>query len=232
MPRASALYGWLKRESYLPAFVDLQQEPPRAEYGGGIALDLALPAHESLSAPAESLESSWIEVHEYVNKALTLIDAEAPGWIDSDEVRMIKEELGEPPALCYPLYFVSVGDARQERLVYVGKSSAKGGRFRQGHAALTKLLHPKYDGLAKRVYFGSVVLQSSRGEYLPLEWVMPLDFSKQLLSSIEAQLIYWFKPELNSHHVANDNAKCKCTPLHIQNFSGVSRFLDDEFVYE
>jgi len=160
-----------------------------------------------------------------------LISADTPGWIDSEEAIMIREELGEPPTLCYPLYLISVGDDSEERVVYVGKTSATQPRFRQGHAALTKLLHPKYDGMSKRVYFGSVVLLSNDVEYFPLEWVRPLEMAKQLLSSIEAQVIYHFMPELNTHHVYHDNVKWKFPSLHIQNFTNVTEFLDDEFVW-
>lgn len=230
MPRASALYGWLERKSPLPAFVDIQEQPPNVEFGGGIALDIALPAHEAHKAPANSLESSWNDVHKYVQKALALIEADVPGWLDSEEAFMIKDELGEPPTLCYPLYLMSVGDDSEERVVYVGKTSSRQGRFRQGHAALTKLLHPNYDGMSKRVYFGSIVLLSDTKDYYPLEWVRPLEFAKQLLSSIEAQVIYHFAPELNTHHIYHDNVRWKFPSLLVQNFTDETDFLDDEFV--
>lgn len=231
MARASALYGWLARECSLPSFVDLENQSPTVEFGGFIGLDLVLPAWDSGHAPAESLSSSWNAVHKYLNRALELIDAEAPGYLDSEEALMIKEALGEPPTLCYPLYLISVGDGTNERIVYAGKSSSTHARFRQGHAALTKLLHPKYDGLSKRVYFGSIVLLSENADYLPLEWIKPLELALQLLSSIEAQVIYHFKPELNTQHIRHDNVRWKFPLLQIQNFTDVSDFLDDKSVW-
>lgn len=148
-------------------------------------------------------------------------------WLDSDEVEMIKRELGEPPCLCYPLYLITVGEHEAERIVYIGKTSAKKGRFRGGHAALSKLLHPKYEGLSKRLYLGALVLLADDTSYQPLEWVKPLKKAQALLASIEAQLIFCFKPELNTHHVFNNNARWPVS-LHIQNFSNVTNFLHDK----
>jgi hypothetical protein len=61
--------------------------------------------------------------------------------------------------------------------------------------------------------------------------VQPLDRAKELLASMEAQLIFSLKPELNTQHVYKDNATWPLNVIHIQNFSDVSSFLHDEFCY-
>jgi hypothetical protein len=179
---------------------------------------------------AESLAKSWHRTHDYVATALTIIEADGPIWLDPDEVEMIRSELGDPPPLCYPIYMVTVEHENTERLVYVGKTSSNQSRFKGGHTAFTKLLDPKYDGQLKRLYLGSVVLLADDKSYQPLEWVKPLETAEELLASIEAQLIFNFKPELNTHHVHTGNAKLPVS-LHIQNFSGATSFLHDKFCW-
>lgn len=92
------------------------------------------------------------------------------------------------------------------------------------HAHLTAL-HLQHPGLAKRIYLGAIVLLADEF-YQPLEWVKPLEKTEAILASIEAQLIFNYKPELNSHHVHRNNATWPVS-LHIQNFSGVTTFLHD-----
>ncbi|WP_157665479.1 hypothetical protein [Cyanobium sp. NIES-981] len=162
-------------------------------------------AHETITLESESLARSWGKTHEYVSSSLEIIGAGEPIWLDSEEVEMIREELGEPPPLCYPIYLVTVAKGEEERLVYAGKTSSNSSRFRGGHAAFTKLLAPYYEGWEKRVYLGGVTLLAADKSYQPLEWVKPLEAAERILSSIEAQLIHWFKPELNSAHVHKDN---------------------------
>ncbi|WP_157662074.1 hypothetical protein [Burkholderia ubonensis] len=230
MKKISMLDAWLERTDPLHSFIDLESRPPNREFGGFLALDVVVPAHESLNLEAESLATSWHAVHDYVDQALSIIDADHPLWLDGEEVEMIRQQLGSPPPLCYPLYLISVGDGTDERLVYVGKTSSGKGRFKGGHAAFSKLLAPKFDGQPKRVYLAAIVLLSDDASYQPLEWVKPIDTAELLLQSIEAQLIYFFKPELNTQHVHKFNAKWPVS-LHIQNFTGVTSFLDGKFCW-
>jgi hypothetical protein len=230
MRKVSLLSGWLERRDPLRSFVDLENRPPSQELGGFLSLDCVVPVHESLQLEAESLVASWRKTHDYVSEALSIIRAEEPMWLDHEEVEMIREELGDPPPLCYPIYLITVGDGEAERLVYVGKTSSSKGRFKGGHAAFTKLLDPRYDGKQKRLYLGAIVLLTEDKSYQPLEWVKPLATAESLLASIEAQLIFEFKPELNTHHVHADNAKWPVI-LHIQNFSSVTSFLSDKFCF-
>ena len=230
MRKVSLLSSWLERRDPLHSFIDLEHRQPNQEFGGFLSLDVVVHVHESVDLEAESLAESWRKTHEYVAAALAIIKADEPMWLDREEVEMILRKLGEPPPLCYPLYLITVGDATTERLVYVGKTSSNQGRFKGGHAALTKLLNPKYDGQPKRLYLGAVVLLTDDKSYQPLEWVKPLKTAEALLTSIEAQLIFKFKPELNTKNVHTDNATWPVS-LHIQNFSEGSSFLNDEFCW-
>ena len=228
--KVSMLNAWLDGRDPLRSFIDLDSRPLNQELGGFLSLDVAVPAHQALDLEAESLADSWRRTHDYVASALTIINATSPLWLDRDEAEMIRKELGAPPPLCYPIYLISVGDGDAEKLVYVGKTSSSKGRFRGGHAAFGKLLNPTYDGLPKRVYLGAIVLLDDDKLYQPLEWVKPIERAESLLKSVEAQLIYRYKPELNTHHIGVDNAKWPVS-LHIQNFSGVTSFLHDEFCW-
>src|SRR5699024_9676990 len=105
--------------------------------------------------------------------------------------------LKTPPAACYPLYFISVGDNKHETLVYLGKTSAKTHRFLGGHSAALKLHAPEYDGLSKHIYFGTVVLLDNEKNYMPLEFIRPFEDAESLLNNLEKGLIYNLKPELN-----------------------------------
>lgn len=92
-----------------------------------------------------------------------------------------------------------------------------------------KLHRPKYNSYNKRVYFGTVMFLSKRNEYLPLEFISPLEKAKQYLSNFEAKLIEYFGPELNVRQ--EQVGELKNINIHIQNFSGTSDFLDNYFVY-
>jgi hypothetical protein len=218
------------RKAPLQGFINLNGNPPKSEWGGFLALDVVHPVHETVGLPAESLESAWKAIHGYVSSACRLIRSRKPGWLDGEEAEQILDKLGSPPQLCYPVYVLAVFKGSEKRVVYVGKTSTDQGRFRGGHAALTKLHHPMYDGFAKRIYLGAVVLLGTDGEYQPLEWVKPLLTAKQILSSIEAQLIFDLKPELNTVHKNRYNVTWP-VQLHVQNFADDSKFLHDYMCY-
>jgi hypothetical protein len=230
MPKHSALLAWLDRRDPLSSFIDLDTRSPQQEWGGFLTLDVVVPVHESLNLESESLEKSWHLTHDYIEKSLEIIRADEPLWLDSEEVEMIKSKLCDPPLLCYPIYIISIESAGIEQVIYIGKTSSSKGRFIGGHAALTKLLDPKYDGIPKRLYLGALVLLAEDKSYQPLEWVKPLEKAEQLLKSIESQLIYEFKPELNDQHVNSFNSKWPVS-IHIQNFTGVTDFLHDKFCW-
>lgn len=231
MRKHSPLQGWLNRTDPLGSFIDLDNRPPNHEFGGFLGIDLVVPIYESIRLAPESLESSWKSVNDYVNSALELIDSDEPLWLDNEEVLMIKEELGDPPTFCYPIYIFSVGDKENERPVYIGKTSSLTSRFSNGHVVCTKLHRPEYGAMSKRLYLGTIVLLANDKEYQPLEWVRPFEKAIQTLNSIEAQLIYDLKPELNTHHKNENNVTVPVSPIHIQNFTEETDFLNDYFCF-
>jgi len=225
----SPLTPWLDRRDSLTSFIDLSTRKPNEELGGFVALDISVPIYESINLPAQSLSQKWNAMSDYISQALQIIHADKPLWLDREEVHMIKEQLGEPPTHCYPIYIFSVGAVEKERPVYIGKTSSENGRFSGGHIVCTKLHQPQYEGLQKRLYLGCVMLLDQNSEYLPLEWVHPYADAEMLLNDIEAHLIYHFKPEFNTLLTKKPVAKFR-TQIHIQNMSGFSEFLNDVFV--
>ncbi|MGR3761917.1 hypothetical protein ACUXV3_17595 [Roseobacteraceae bacterium NS-SX3] len=131
--------------------------------------------------------------------ALAFLGADEPGWLSREDAWEIENELGVPPLVTNPMYFMSVKNKTEERLVYVGKTSSKRSRFSGGHAAITKIHNPKYDGFEKGLYLASLMFYDDF-DYLPIEYIRELDRAEKLLSSIEAQIIYDFQPELNTSH--------------------------------
>lgn len=227
MERHSPLHPWLKRQDSLTSFFDLDTLQPNGTLGGYLALDLVYELHETLDIPEASFSDSWKKTHTYVREALQLIDAEQCVWLDNEEVMIITEELGSPPLCTYPIYLFSIGDDDSERPVYIGRTSSKTSRFANGHKVCSQLHDPKYDCYSKRLYLGAFTLLTSDRRYLPLEWVYPLENANMLLNSIEAQLIYYFQPELNINLRTNDNTTHRISPIHIQNFTNQTKFLND-----
>jgi hypothetical protein len=66
-------------------------------------------------------------------------------------------------------------------------------------------------------------------QYLPLEWIYPMEEAIHILDSVESALIYRFLPELNIMKKKKNYAEFD-SQLHIQNFSGETRFLHDTFI--
>jgi hypothetical protein len=230
MEKLSPILRWLDRGTELKALLSPKSDAsPNLELGGFVALDVAVPLHKASELCAESLEGSWELAHRYIEDCKAIIEIDEPMWLDKFEISQIKNELGEPPPLAYPIYFMSVADENgEEKLAYVGRTSSKNSRFSGGHAAITKLHAPEYQGLDKWLYLGCIVLLTE-DNYLPLEWVNPLGRAQELLHSIEAQLIYYLQPELNINHKKHNNTK-EYVQLHIQNFSSDTQFLNDQFV--
>ena len=127
------------------------------------------------------------------------------------------------------IYFITIYNEHEEKLVYIGKTDSKKSRFSNGHLAALKLHNPIYNGYNKRVYFGTVMFLSDDKEYVPLEFISPYSRAERYLSEMEAYLIERLNPELNK----------KKEPLHllenlssvlIQNFSEENAFMKDFFV--
>lgn len=231
MKTFSNLTPWLNRTRSLPPFSYFENIRPDFELGGFLGIDKCLPLHAVKKEQLISLEESWNKTKKYVDQALEIIKSDAGGWLDSEEVEMIKSELGEPPEVCYPIYLITIKKRLEERVVYVGKTSSKSHRFKGGHNVALKLHDPKYHGFKKTIYFGCIMLLEGQ-EYLPLDWVHPLQMAEEILNSIEARLIYHLKPELNIIGVKNNLSRLPLSVLHIQNFSRCSNYLNDTFIYQ
>lgn len=189
---------WLQRRSPLMGF-ELQNRVPQQDSTCWVSLNASALLHQAGTIHAQSLRDSWSAVQEYMTSALALLGADGPDWLSREDAWDIEDELGAPPFVANPIYFMSVKDQLGEKLVYVGKTSSKRSRFSGGHAAITKLHNPKYEGFEKRIYIASLMFYDDF-DYLPIEYIRNLGSAEKLLSSIEAQLIYDFQPELNTSH--------------------------------
>jgi len=210
----------------LPQFVDRRLRRPELQLGGWISLDTVVEAHTIRNLSAQSFEQAWQTCQDWVARCHQIMGARISNWLDKEQRQAILEDVGPPPNPCYPIYIFSLGEGSTESAVYVGRTSARHGRFAGGHAACTKLLHPRYDGYRKRVYLGCVSLVNPKGGYLPLEWVQPLHEAQRLLESIEAQLIYSLQPKFNVQAKKRSRASSAFV-IQIQNFTGQTNFMND-----
>jgi hypothetical protein len=189
-----------------------------------ISIDTFYRVHEAPFVPLKTLEQSWTDTKEYIVKACTLINRDRTGHpLSVEERTKVLAHLGEPPGPASPFYVITVGEAPEERIVYVGKTNAATHRFAAGHTATTALHHPKYDGLTKRLYLAAVTLVSDERNYVPLEWLHPKAQRDALWSEIEQRIIYHFQPELNERLKARMPSK-QTVDVAIHNYSGTKSF--------
>lgn len=189
-----------------------------------VSIDTFFSLHEAPAVPLKSLEQSWIDTKDYVQRALAILGRPRAGWSLSDEDReKVLASIGEPPGPAWPIYVIAVGDYPDERIVYIGKTNAQTHRFGTGHSAITALHAPKYDGMTKRLYLATVTLMSDEGNYVPLEWLHPKGLRDSIWSDIEAQLIYHFQPELNRKLKERDHSK-NPVEIALNNYSGTKSF--------
>jgi len=210
-----------------------------SEYGCFIGLDACFPLYKVLEMDAQSLEGTWNEVNDYVANAFEIITEEYGEELGIDEEEKLRDVDREiiyeiqqrktAPTACYPIYFISVGDDTEERLVYVGKTSSKSHRFSGGHSAALKLHAPEYEGLSKHIYFGTVVYLDHKRKIMPLEFIQPYEDANNLLSNLEAGLIYNLKPELNTIYLSNNHARFNMY-VNIENHSSRPNLLNNKQV--
>jgi hypothetical protein len=205
---------------------------PNLEMGAYISIDIEVELYLANTVDTGNLKDSWKLNKEYIERAseLTGADAECGFDLDNEEKRWILDELGEPPRCCYNLYFITIYNEVDEKLVYVGKTDSKKGRFINGHIAALKLHNPKYQRYNKRIYFGTIMFLSEIKEYIPLEFITPYSIAERYLGEMEALLIERLNPELNVKSERMGELK-NLSVVHIQNYSGISSFMNDFFVY-
>lgn len=195
-------------------------------------VDLALcyPLHETLFLEAESFEEKRTVAWNYLRSMCAILNVDPMNrasyhlrWVSPVERTAILAQLGPPPPYCYPLYFISVYDGRGEDLVYIGKMSSATPRFRNGHPAITKLHAPEYAGKTKRLYLCSVLFRAIDHTSAPIEFFHPTGHADSILVSLEAQLIHFFKPELNRLNTVTANVELPLS-LMFENSSGTGFF--------
>lgn len=208
------------------------QLKPNFKMGAFIALDEAVDLYLANTIDTGNLQDSWDLNKEYIEKAceITGVDEENKFNLDNEEKQWILDELGEPPECCYNIYFITIYNETEERLVYIGKTDSKKGRFANGHLVALKLHNPKYNYYNKRIYFGTITFLSEMKEYVPLEFITPYDLAKKYLGEMEALLIDRLNPELNVRRERIWEME-NLGVVHIQNFSDVTKFMHDYFVY-
>lgn len=234
--RTSMLEPWVNGNESITPRNFFENNYPCFEVGAFIGIDHYVELHNAHKFDSGNLEGSWTETRDYIERALEIaqfdlddIEEFEDFSLDHEEKHWILEELGKPPLSSYNIYIITIYNDHEEKIVYIGKTDAKGSRFSNGHLAALKLHNPIYDNYKKRVYFGTVVFLDDNSEYLPLEYITPLNTAKELLAFTEMILINYFKPELNTQY-KNINSPIS-TQFHIQNFTDTSPFLNDVFVF-
>lgn len=198
------------------------------EWSVSVALDEAVPLHSIAEANWQSLAQTRRATDTYLKQADALIDGLWGGTLDSEERDLILSTLGEPPAFCLPIYFVTVGQGEDERPVYIGKTGSSK-RFSNGHRVGLKLHRPEYSQLVKTVYRCSVLLYV-HNEYVALEWLEPEALAERILDRVESVLIYALQPELNVAKRCRKPVVDKPLEIHIQNFTQ-SKLLDGRMLW-
>jgi hypothetical protein len=202
------IHAWLNRTHPLPRRFAAASIPDNPDHHWLVwaGIQDAHLLHKAADLDWRTLFESSEIARKYVTRACTLLGTDQVE--DLDDKHTVTSALGPPPAQATPLYIVSVGEATNERVVYIGKTVADT-RFSGGHAAALKLHNPIYSGMKKTIYRCSVtVLLES--DHVALEWVDPPEVAEQILDDVESRLIFALKPELNSKKTINDCAKNKC----------------------
>lgn len=217
------LTPWLHGDWYVKRFQHYEGEVilPAQVF---VCLSVAFELHEAPQTPLKTLEQSWSDTKKYLSSACQLISRETPmRSLSKEERKAILTTLGEPPDPAWPLYFFTVGEYPDEKIVYIGKTNSRSHRFSRGHAAITALHGPTYRGLRTRGYLASVTIYSDEGNYVPLDWLHPRALREAVWSDLEAQLIFHFQPELNRGLKRADRSK-RPVFIALHNYSGTQSF--------
>ena len=189
-----------------------------------VSIIASFEVHQAPNVPLKTLDQSWVDTKAYVLAACELLGRQRAGYSLSGPDRAeVIAKLGQPPEPSWPLYFLAVGDYPDEEIVYVGKTNSKTHRFSAGHAAITALHRPEYEGKKKRLYFAAVTIYSDEGNYVPLEWLHPKALRDAIWTDLEAQLIFYFQPVLNDKLKKRDYSE-RPTQIAFHNYSGTKSF--------
>ena len=191
-------------------------------------LDHSCGLHEAADLALVPFDKSRDACFKYIDSACDLLGRPRPGWaLTADDAKKVTSALGDPPFASYSIYIMTVSDpdGTNERAVYVGQTNAQSQRFRGGHAAISKLHNPIYDGLKKRIHFGCVSATNNDDNTIPIEWVTPFNIRKEILDSVEYQLIFDLKPPLNNQGV-HEYIASRPKRIYVQNPS--EKFLDGQ----
>ncbi|EGD82155.1 hypothetical protein PTSG_02829 [Salpingoeca rosetta] len=114
------------------------------------------------------------------------------------------EELLNTDEPLWPLYVVTAGklDDGKKRIMYVGKSTNYLNRFKGGHTAFCKLLHPDFSGETHRPFEVTLFDVTVNDQSLT-----GLDNSADLLTCVEQSTIWRFRSPLNSADQGRENLK-------------------------
>lgn len=189
---------WLSgNKHYLKSPDFIQYEGYSAE-AAWVFIDQVVQLHEVTDVPLTPFDIAWEKTLTYISDACSILQKDRSGWAPgSDDARVVLDRLGLPPVRCYALYFITVSNSDYERCVYIGQTNSKKHRFSGGHAAITKLHAPEYDGLSKQVYFAGIQIEDDDDHSFPIEWIHPEEVRAPILSSVESRLIYDLQPDLN-----------------------------------
>jgi hypothetical protein len=226
------LEPWLKGNESITPMNFASNNSPCFELGAYIGLDEYVELYKANEFDSGNLQTSWSETREYIEQALAIVNRDLDNddfYLDNEEKWYILKKLGEPPLCSYNIYIITIYNETEEKIVYIGKTDAKNSRFSNGHLAALKLHNPIYDKYKKRVYFGTLMFLDKKNNYLPLEYITPLEEAKRILGYSEAILIHYFKPELNVQMINIETIPIT-TVFHIQNFTDTAPFLNDVFV--
>lgn len=231
--RKSMLEPWIMgNESITPQNFILNNSP-NFEYGAFIVFDECIELYKANEFDSGNLKDSWTNTRNYINSALKLVKGDINecgfGYLDNEEKYWILKELGKPPLGSYNIYLITIYNENEEKIVYIGKTDSKKSRFSNGHLAALKLHNPIYDLYKKRVYFGTIMFLDDYCNYLPLEYITPLEKSQDLLANIKKLLISYFKPALNIQNIYSIDNEFNVV-FHIQNFTGTQLFKGDKII--
>lgn len=225
------LSAWIKATHPLPKRFLLQNYADRFDekWLCWVVIEEVADLYEVNKLNWVSLSASREKTKEYISRAASVVGAiDDAGWLEKEDGCWIKEELGNPPHPCLPIYIITVESGEKERVVYIGKTKSVS-RFTGGHSAALKLHAPKYDGLKKSIYRCSIWFDIE-DEYVAIDWIEPEVLALDIFDSVESQLIYNLQPELNVDKRTRLAGKNLLDIIHIQNMS-TGNILNDHFIY-